>query len=213
MLSAWRFFIEGFTQWFFIEGFTLSETFNKNSYLRISKQSNMKKILFVLALSLFTFSSYAQETLDPPKETVVTTYYLIRHAEKQRQNPDDRDPSLTYKGYQRADKWRDIFQYVPLNAVYSTEYNRTKQTAKPTADSKKLPILTYDPRNMYTESFQYNTKGKNVLIVGHSNTTPAFVNKILGKNKYKQIDDNNNANLYVVKVIDGKASASVLRID
>jgi broad specificity phosphatase PhoE len=173
----------------------------------------MKKFLFALVLSLFTFSSYAQETLDQRNEPVVTTYYLIRHAEKQRQNPDDKDPSLTFQGYKRADKWRDIFQYIPLNAVYSTSYNRTKETANPTAESKNLPILVYDPRNMYTESFQYNTKGKNVLIVGHSNTTPAFVNKILGINKYKQIDDNNNGNLYIVKVIGDHASASVLRID
>jgi len=173
----------------------------------------MKKFLFVLALSLFTYSSYAQESSDDLKKPEVTTYYLIRHAEKQRQNPDDKNPSLTFQGYKRADKWRDIFRYVPLNAIYSTDYNRTKQTAKPTADSKKLPILMYDPSKMYTESFQYNTKGKNVLIVGHSNTTPSFVNKILGINKYKQIDDDNNANLYIVKVIDGKASASVLRID
>ena len=173
----------------------------------------MKKILFVLVLSLFTFSAYAQETLDSKTAPEVTTYFLIRHAEKQRQNPNDRNPSLTFEGYKRADQWRDVLQDIPLDAVYSTEYNRTKQTAKPTADSKNLPILTYDPRNMYTESFQYNTKGKNVLIVGHSNTTPAFVNKILGMNQYKQIDDTNNANLYIVKVIDGKASASVLRID
>jgi broad specificity phosphatase PhoE len=173
----------------------------------------MKKFLFVLALSLVTLSAYAQETLDAQTKPEVTTYYFIRHAEKQRQSPNDKDPSLTFQGYKRADKWKDIFRYLPLNAVYSTNYNRTKETAKPTADSKNLPILTYDPSKMYTESFQYNTKGKSVLVVGHSNTTPAFVNKILGVNMYKQIDDDNNANLYIVKVIDGKASASVLRID
>lgn len=164
----------------------------------------MKKIVFILAFSLFTLASYAQE---------VTTYYFIRHAEKQRQNPNDKNPSLTFQGYKRADKWKEVFKYVPLDAVYSTNYNRTKLTAKPTADSKKLPILVYDPSKMYTESFQYNTKGKKVLIVGHSNTTPAFVNKILGKNKYKQIDDNNNANLYIVTIIDGKVSDTVLKID
>ena len=164
----------------------------------------MKKIVLALVFSSITLISYAQE---------VTTYYLIRHAEKQRQNPNDRNPSLTFDGYKRADKWKELFKYVPINAVYSTNYNRTKLTAKPTADSKGLPILVYDPRKMYSESFQYNTKGKHVLIVGHSNTTPAFVNKILGKNKYKQMDDNNNGSLFIVTVIDGKASNTVLQID
>lgn len=176
-------------------------------YLSPSKQHisrMMKKLLFILAFTVFSIASYAQE---------VTTYYFIRHAEKQRQNPSDRDPDLTFDGYKRADKWKEVFQYIPLDAVYATNYNRTKQTAKPTADSKSLPVLIYDPRNMYTESFQHNTKGKRVLVVGHSNTTPSFVNKILGKNKYKQIDDKNNANLYIVTIVDGKVSDTVLKIN
>ena len=173
----------------------------------------MKQFLFVLTLSLISFSSLSQETAIDDPNTQTTTYYLIRHAEKQRHNPEDKNPSLTSQGYQRANKWRDIFRYIPLNAVYSTEYNRTKQTAQPTAKSKKLPIFSHDASKLYSESFQHNTKGKSVLIVGHSNTTPAFVNKILGINKYKQIEDDNNANLYIVTVIDGKSSASVLRID
>ena len=164
----------------------------------------MKKVLFVFAFAIFSLASYAQET---------TTYYFIRHAEKQRQNPDDKDPKLTFDGYKRAEGWKDVFQNIPLSAVYSTSYNRTKLTAKPTADSKKLPVLIYNPGNMYSESFQYNTKGKHVLVVGHSNTTPAFVNKVLGENMYKQIDDSNNSNLYIVTIVDGKASGTLLKIN
>ena len=66
---------------------------------------------------------------------------------------------------------------------------------------------------MYSESFQYNTKGKTVLIVGHSNTTPMFANKILGKQVYKAIDDKNNSNLYIVTVIGDKTSSVLLKID
>ena len=164
----------------------------------------MKKIVFIFVFVFFSLMSYAQE---------VTTYYFIRHAEKQRQNLEDKDPSLTFEGYQRAEKWKDVFQYIPLDAVYSTDYNRTKLTAKPTADSKELPILVYDPSNMYTESFQYNTKGKQVLIVGHSDTTPAFINKVINQEKYGQIDDDNNSNLYIVTIVDGKPSTTVLKID
>lgn len=172
----------------------------------------MKKIIFILALSLLSTISFAQEE-KKEKEPVVTTYYFIRHAEKQRQNPDNKDPRLTFEGYKRAENWKKVFKYVPLNAVYSTNYNRTKETAEPTAESKGLPILVYDPSKMYTESFQFNTQGKNVLIVGHSNTTPAFVNKVIGENKYKSMDDNNNSSLYIVTVVDGKASVAVLNIE
>jgi phosphohistidine phosphatase SixA len=164
----------------------------------------MKKLLLVFAFSVFTVISYAQE---------VTTYYLIRHAEKQRQNPNDKDPSLTFDGFKRAEKWKTVFQYVSLDAVYSTNYNRTKLTAKPTADAKNLPVLLYDPSKMYSESFRYNTKGKDVLIVGHSNTTPSFVNKIMDKNMYKEMNDNDNSSLFIVTIIDGKAAVKVLKID
>jgi broad specificity phosphatase PhoE len=53
---------------------------------------------------------------------------------------------------------------------------------------------------MYTENFVTATKGKAVLIVGHSNTTPVFANNILGKEQYKNMDDHDNASLYIVTV-------------
>lgn len=172
----------------------------------------MKKLIFIFVLSLISTISFSQEQ-ETKEHSVVTTYYFIRHAEKQRQNPQDRNPHLTFEGYKRADNWAKVFKYIPLNAVYSTDYNRTKETAKPTADSKNLPILVYNPKNIYSESFQFNTKGKSVLVVGHSNSTPSFVNKVLGKNKYKSMDDNNNASLYVVTIIDGKVASTVLNVE
>ncbi|MFY0630983.1 MAG: histidine phosphatase family protein [Flavobacteriaceae bacterium] len=164
----------------------------------------MKKSLFIFAFALFSLASYAQE---------VTTYYFIRHAEKLRTDKTDRNPRLNFDGVKRAEAWKEVFSNVKFDAVYSTDYNRTKQTAKPTADSQKLPILLYNPRKMYSEGFQNNTKGKTVLVVGHSNTTNAFANKVLGEKKYPQIDDRNNANLYIVTVTDGKATSVLLKIN
>ena len=41
--------------------------------------------------------------------------------------------------------------------------------------------------------------GKTVLVVGHSNTTPEFVNALIKNDFYDQIEDNNNGNLYYVQ--------------
>lgn len=164
----------------------------------------MKKILLILAFTFISLVSYAQE---------VTTYYFIRHAEKLRIDKTDRNPRLNFDGVKRAEAWKDVFSTVKFDAVYSTDYNRTKLTAKPTADAKDLPVLLYNPRKMYSESFQFNTKGKTVLVVGHSNTTNAFANKVLGEEKYAQIDDSNNSNLYIVTVVDGKATSVLLKIN
>ena len=65
----------------------------------------------------------------------------------------------------------------------------------------------------YDECFKFNTKGKNVLIVGHSNTTNAFANTILGENKYGEIADDNNSNLYIVTVTKHGATSVMLKID
>ena len=50
-------------------------------------------------------------------------------------------------------------------------------------------------------------------MVGHSNTTNVFANKVLGFDKYEEIKDNNNSNLYIVTLVDKKASSILLKID
>lgn len=152
----------------------------------------MKKHFFILLFAFSLFSSCAQE------ET--TTYYLIRHAEKDRSDSTNKNPDLKTKGQERAKKWAAYFKDIELDAIYSTNYNRTLQTAKPTAESKNLEIIKYNPRKMYTSDFQKETKGKTVLIVGHSNTTPAFANKILGSTAFTDIDDSVNSTLFKITV-------------
>ena len=164
----------------------------------------MKKLILTFIFLSLSLISYAQE---------ITTYYFIRHAEKLRIDKTDKNPNLNFNGYKRAEAWKDVFSNISFDAVYSTDYNRTKLTAKPTAISKNLPILLYNPNTMYSEAFQNNTKGKTVLVVGHSNTTNVFVNKILGIEKYNEINDNNNSNLYIVTISNGKISSILLKIN
>ncbi|WP_298777595.1 histidine phosphatase family protein [uncultured Polaribacter sp.] len=161
----------------------------------------MKKYFF---LFVFTFSLLSSCTI---KET--TTYYLIRHSEKDRTDKTNKNPNLNSDGLERAKKWAEHFKNIDLDAVYSTKFNRTMQTAKPTAESKNLKIINYNPRKMYDSIFQKNTKGKTVLIVGHSNTTPAFVNKIIGVKKYKNIDDNDNSSLFIVTLSNDKKTSEI----
>ena len=61
----------------------------------------------------------------------ITTYYLIRHAEKERTDPTNRDPHLTLEGKKRAENWQNIFKKVPFDIVYSTPYHRTRETRSP----------------------------------------------------------------------------------
>ena len=171
----------------------------------------MKKVYTVLLLLLTTLSSVAQnDTITPISE--VTTYYLIRHSEKDRSDPSNKNPELTKKGFYRAASWAEVFEFIPLDAVYATNYNRTLMTASPTAMAQNIQITVYHPKEKYTDSFKENTAGKNVLIVGHSNTIPSFVNDILGENKYSDMNDRDNSSLYIVTVIGNTKSVQVLNI-
>ena len=165
----------------------------------------MKKLIPFLLVVLFVFPSCKEHT--EKNEDVIATYYLIRHAEKDRSDKTNRNPELTEEGLQRAENWAKHFKDLKFDAVYSTDYNRTKQTAMPTATANNVELQFYNPSDMKIEEFIKSTKGKTVLIVGHSNTTPKFANGLLGEEKYEDIADDNNANLYIVTITkNGKTS-------
>jgi broad specificity phosphatase PhoE len=165
----------------------------------------MKRLVFILALLMV--SEGIAQGIDQ------TNYYFIRHAEKDRSDPNDRDPALTSVGQSRASYWKEVLSKVSFDLVYSTDYKRTRQTALPTAQANGKELLIYDPKKMYSEEFQKKTLGKTVLVVGHSNTTPAFVNMVLGESRYEAIDDKNNGNLYIVTGKPGAFSSVLLTID
>ncbi|MFV8366321.1 histidine phosphatase family protein [Flavobacterium sp. XS1P27] len=148
----------------------------------------MKKYLIIIALFVLQISFGQQST---------TTYYFIRHAEKvdNSQNPD-----LSDIGLERANLWNKIFSEISFDEIYSTDYKRTIQTATPTATTKKIQIKLYNPKTIAIESFQKETLGKKVLIIGHSNTTPNFVNQIINQKIYADIEDTTFGNLYIVTI-------------
>ncbi len=142
-----------------------------------------------------------QTTKTTNTSEVTTVYYLIRHAEKDRSNTKNKDPKLTEVGIQRAKNWASFFETVKFDQIYSTDYKRTQQTAIFTATKQNIAVQSYNPNNLYNEDFKTLTKGETVLIVGHSNTTPSFVNAIIGNKQYPPIKEDNNENLYIVPII------------
>jgi len=151
--------------------------------------------------------------LEKYKKENPTTYYLIRHAEKDQSDKSNRNPHLTDEGLKRAENWSKILANVKFDKIYSTNYHRTLETAKPTADFNNLDVTLYDPRNFDLEKFKSETHGKTILIVGHSNTTPYITNQLLEEKKYKMIDESNNGHLYIVTISNDKSSSSLLQID
>ena len=160
---------------------------------------------FIISIFFLTsFYSYSQEC---------SSFYLIRHAEKLRIDKTERNPKLNEKGILRAEKWEEVLKNINLDKIYSTNYNRTIETANPTSKSQNIDITIYSPSNIDYRSFKEINQGKKVLIVGHSNTIPNFVNGLIEKNYYDQIDDLNNSNLYLVNICGDKVSHHLLFIE
>ena len=146
-------------------------------------------------------------------ENDCSTFYLIRHAEKVRINKTDRDPALNEKGIIRAFNWRDFFIDKDISKIYSTNYKRTLETVKPIEVATGLTAILYSPSSIDYENFISSNKGEIVLVVGHSNTIPDFVNELINDQVYTQIDDLNNSNLYIVNMCDSKISHSLIEVN
>ena len=140
-----------------------------------------------------------------------SSYYLIRHAEKQLDAGND--PALTDAGRQRAQTWAEVLQAVVVDYVYSTDTIRTLDTARPIAEQHGLNVTIYSPTAFDYAVFADYHQGDTVVVVGHSNTTPAFANGLLGEEKYPELDESVYANLYIVDLIDGNGISRILTIN
>ncbi|MFD2098403.1 SixA phosphatase family protein [Flagellimonas iocasae] len=169
------------------------------------------KVLIAFAIIIGSIS--CKEDTKIVEEPVVSTYYFIRHAEKDRTDPDNPDPELNQDGLDRAIRWAEVFDPIAIDVIYSTNYERTSMTAAPTSVKKNIDVKYYEPNSIDIEQFKSENEGLNVLVVGHSNTTPEFVNKMIGVEKYSAMDDDDNSSLFIVRIIDGVPTDIRLKMD
>ncbi len=72
-----------------------------------------------------------------------TTLFLVRHAEKADQTAAS---PLTEKGKARAEALANLLRDANVGAVFSTNFIRTRETARPLAEKRSLTVQLYDPR-------------------------------------------------------------------
>ncbi|ELR69625.1 hypothetical protein C900_04850 [Fulvivirga imtechensis AK7] len=163
----------------------------------------MKRILLVAFGLLLFYQVY-------PQSDSITTVILVRHAEKD--FAKDGDPVLTENGTARARLLAEILKNQSVDAVYSTPFNRTRQTVEPVASQKTLEVIDYNPFKLeeVIEIIEAN-KGKTLLISGHSNTVPLILNMMVNEDKYRQLDESDYDNLYIVSYLR-KGNAKVLEL-
>jgi 2,3-bisphosphoglycerate-dependent phosphoglycerate mutase len=160
----------------------------------LKKTILMKRVATVLIL-LFSLVSFSQKT---------TTFIVLRHAEKA---DNSKDTNLSTDGLARAEELKKSLRPVDVTAIYTTPYNRTKQTVAPLATEKGITFTEYMANKPYEElvkELKEEHYGKTVVIVGHSNTVPEIL-KVLSQNTFTvTIGENQFDNLFVVTLVDGQ---------
>ena len=133
-----------------------------------------------------------------------TTVIFVRHAEKA--SAPTEDPGLSPAGKRRVEELRrqlvDADVVAGVDAVYSTPFRRTEETARPIADALGLPVFTYDVADTEAiiEYIVKEHKGKIILVVGHSNTLPALMADMGASKKVPPIAEDEYDNIYIVSI-------------
>lgn len=130
----------------------------------------------MMALTASGLTSCRQAAETVVMETQTQTYYLLRHAEKQKGD----DPELTEAGHARAALVKDMLADKGITHIHSSNYRRTLQTAAPLAKSTGLEVMIYDPRDLPAMAVKLKSMPGVHLVVGHSNTTPQLAALMTG---------------------------------
>ena len=156
----------------------------------------MKNLFILIFIFGIHFTSKCQST---------TTFYLVRHAEKVTNDPNNKDPLLTENGQERAVSLAKQLKKVKLSAIYSTDFQRTKLTVQPIAKKQKLKVQIYDPKNLksFVSTIMQENKGGKILIVGHTNTILETIEALGAMRPIPEIKDQEYDYFFTVKVTEG----------
>jgi broad specificity phosphatase PhoE len=164
-------------------------------------------IVPALALALLAPAPAAAQSTDRAAGEIVV--YLVRHAE--RAEDGTRDPRISLPGWDRARLLADVLRDAGLTHIHTTDYRRTRSTARPTADRTGLTPEVYDPRDLAAFAARLRRTPGRHLVVGHSDTTTALV-RALGGDSASPIGELEYDRLYVLTMSEGGVGTVLLRI-
>ncbi len=138
---------------------------------------------------------------DEPSQLVL----LVRHAEKAEAPADD--VALSAAGRARADALAAALAHARVDAIVTTQFRRTRETAEPLARRLGLtPIVV--PAGSDTRAHAQavadavRRAGRTVLVVGHTNTVPVII-AALGGPGFDELCESDYDNLFVLALPPG----------
>jgi broad specificity phosphatase PhoE len=136
-----------------------------------------------------------------------TVVVLVRHAEKVAERGRDPDPPLTRAGEARARALADALASTHLDAIITTQYRRTRATAAPLADARRITPEVVDVRQgdqvaRIAQSVRTRHAGQAVLVVAHAETVARII-AALGGPRLPDLCDAEYAHLFVLVLRPG----------
>ena len=132
------------------------------------------------------------------QEPKITTVVFVRHAEKADESDD---ASLSEAGRERAAELARVLAEAKVEQVYVSDRRRTRETADPLANARGLaPRLTPAAAKL-GDALRGELAGQTVVVVGHSNTIPAFL-EALGAGRVESVDHDD---LFICSLAGGSA--------
>jgi broad specificity phosphatase PhoE len=134
---------------------------------------------------------------------------LVRHAEKV---DESSDPDLSTEGKARARALAAMLKDAGIEAIYSTDYIRSRETARPLAELLSKPVEMYDADDLEGLAKKLRARATRALVVGHSNTTDKLV-ALLGGEAGAPIASSEYDRVYLLALgADGSVATTVLRM-
>ena len=127
---------------------------------------------------------------------------LVRHAERAAEPAGD--PGLTPAGEQRAQALAQALAGTKVNAILTTQFRRTQDTAAPLAKALGLQAQVIEARrgdaggHVQAVADAVRAQTGTVLVVGHSNTVPAIL-AALGGPKLPEICETSFHHIFLLR--------------
>jgi broad specificity phosphatase PhoE len=151
-------------------------------------------------------------SLLPVPAADLTTVILVRHAEKVASAGED--PALSETGVTRAAELARVLADVPIDAIYTTQYIRTRDTAAPLAKARALKPVAVTAGKTYAadlaKTIREKHAGQTVLVVGHSNSTSNLLRE-LGVPNPPRIEEDRYDDLFIYTFSGSNARLLPLR--
>ncbi|TCI04097.1 hypothetical protein EZV61_07890 [Corallincola luteus] len=163
--------------------------------MRFTISKNGIRLLSIISLYVgSSLYSFAQPDL----------IYLLRHAPKQTDAIDSKNPPISADGEKLAQRLAVRLKDEQISAVISSHLLRTQQTAQPTANAHQLTVTIPSQATSLTAHVDEvaalaMAQDGVVLIVGHSNTVPMLIKK-LGGPPLTNLSENAYGDLFILRL-------------